>query len=648
MKTIAILLSTLLLAQTPCNSAQGASNSPVVRAILELTPPQRHRIAQADDLQFLRPQEIQQIAKNITVRVTSANNSGSGVIVAQKGATYLILTNAHLLRRATQVQIQAPDGQKYTATAIDGGFDSKSDLALLEFTSQTKYTLADLSDIASPLAPERIIYTAGFPFDSNEIALTSGAVSQIGDLPFADGTQIGYAIDRGKPVIRQGMSGGAILDGRGKFLGINGIHSERSYTYNDGRKPTAELLAQYRQANWGIPAYNFLTSVKPDLLKQYGNLPIVQRQVTPTGCMAALNHNTRQMTVRIENRDGSGSGVIFAKDGDSYYVLTTKHVVQNLRTDRNFTDTQIITADQDIHNSTSTVVAAGVDLAVVKFTSNSDYPVARIGEYRPNNDALVFTGGFPGRQNINSPFWQWQLNPGFIYDRTTGKLAAQNHLSFTNGYDLIYTTLTHGGMGGGPVFDTEGKVIGIHGRVESANKNSLGISIETFVGLAAKLQVNPQLLKISKHNPVALNQIDRQTVITAMQNISPPQDRDNGERWLDYGSRLHLTRQFDRAVVAFDKAISKGEVLTGNYAKALSLRASGKPKLAEISISQAIAAIPTNSRARYYHFWQIQSSIFQDLRKYDEALTAIKIAIELEPQDLTLRDRKVGILSLKK
>jgi Trypsin-like peptidase domain len=167
---------------------------------------------------------------------------------------------------------------------------------------------------------------------------------------------------------------------------------------------------------------------------------------------------------------------------------------------------------------------------VVKFTSNSDYPIAQIGEYRPNNDALVFAGGFPGRQNINSPLWQWQLNPGFIYDRETGKLAAQNHLSFTNGYDLIYTTLTHGGMGGGPVFDTEGKVIGIHGRVESTNKNSLGISIETFVGLATKLQINPQLLKIAKNNPVALSQIARQTVITAMQNIFPPQERDSGER----------------------------------------------------------------------------------------------------------------------
>jgi tetratricopeptide (TPR) repeat protein len=80
----------------------------------------------------------------------------------------------------------------------------------------------------------------------------------------------------------------------------------------------------------------------------------------------------------------------------------------------------------------------------------------------------------------------------------------------------------------------------------------------------------------------------------------------------------------------------------------LSLRVSGQPKLAEISIAKAIAVVPTNRRASYAYFWQLQSSIFQDLRKYDEALTAINIAIELEPRDLTLRDRKAGILSLKK
>ena len=62
---------------------------------------------------------VNRIAKDITVRITSANNGGSGVLIAKKGNTYLVLTNAHVTRRASQFQIQTPDGQKYNAKPID-------------------------------------------------------------------------------------------------------------------------------------------------------------------------------------------------------------------------------------------------------------------------------------------------------------------------------------------------------------------------------------------------------------------------------------------------------------------------------------------------------------------------------------------------
>ncbi len=206
-----------------------------------------------------------------------------------------------------------------------------------------------LNDIGgSPIESERIIYSAGFPFDSKEIRITSGQVSQLSDIPFDDGTQIGYVTDKGKQGIRQGMSGGAIFDSQGNFLGINTVGVAPilpDYTYNDGSKPLPKLKAQYRQANWGIPVYNFLTNVKADILYGYDNLPKVERQVTPTGYLAKLNIKARQMTVRIENSGGTGSGVIVAREGNSYYVLTAKHVVQDEKsnTHQKFTNSQIIT-----------------------------------------------------------------------------------------------------------------------------------------------------------------------------------------------------------------------------------------------------------------------------------------------------------------
>ncbi len=637
MKTAAILIASLLL--TPI---------PLQLATAQATPPDT-RIAQ-DGL--LTPQQVQQRAKNITVRITSENNGGSGVIIAQKGNKYLILTNAHVVRRANKIAIQAPDGQKYAATPLDGGFDAKYDLALLQFTSRTKYTLPDLSGISgSPITTERTIYSAGFPFDASNIRITKGRVSQLSDIAFNDGTQIGYATDKGERGIRQGMSGGAIFDGRGELLGINTVGVAPilpDYTYSDGSKPTAKLKAQYQQANWGIPIYNFLTHVKPDILYGYDNLPKVEQQVTPTGYMARLNTKARQMTVRIETGSENSSGVIVARQGRTYYVLTAKHVVRDPNTKQQYPSPQIVTYDQDRRSATSTLVAEGVDLAVVRFESSNNYPVARLGEYSQNDNDLAFVGGFPGRLNINSPLWQWQLNPGVIRDRERGKLQTQTKQSFSDGYDLLYSSISYGGMSGGPVFDTAGNVIGIHGSAESANLGSLGISIQTFTGLAAKLQVAPNLLTIDRSNPPDLNPGDRQNVIAAMQNISQPQLVDSGERWLAYANQLYRTAQYDRAIAAFDRAIAKNQTLLGNYGKALSLERIGKYRLAENAIDRAIAVIPANERRQYYYFWGHQGSLAQLLDKYDKAIKSIDIAIQLEPNDLKWLNDKAVLFALSK
>ncbi len=642
MKATVLLLTSLLLAQIP------------LQHVTALPP---NAIAQNElDENLLTPQQVQQTAKNISVRITAENSGGSGVIIAKKGDSYLILTNAHVVRRATKIEIQAPDGQKYQAKPIDGGFDSKYDLALLQFTSQTKYTLANLKDIAgSSIEPERKIYSAGFPFDSKDLRITSGKVSQLSDIPFDDGTQIGYATNKGEKGIRQGMSGGAIFDAQGNFLGINTISVAPilpNYTYNDGSKPIPKLKAAYTRANWGIPVYNFLTHIKADILYGYDNLrqTKVEHQVTPTGYLASLNIKARQMTVRIENSGGSGSGVIVAKEGNTYYVLTAKHVLQDEKnnTHRKFTNHQIVTYDQDRRNETSTIVAEGVDLAVVKFTSNNNYPVAQLGEYGQNNDDIVFVGGFPAPLNIKSPLWQWQLNPGFVKDRELGKLSTQSNQSFSNGYDLIYSSISYGGMSGGPVFDTAGNVIGIHGSTESTDLNSLGISSQTFMGLLDKLHVNSNLLKVVKSHPTDLTSVEANNVISAMQNIPQPQQEDNGERWLAYGNQLYRTRQYDKSVVAFDRAITKNQKLLGNYGKALSLGTAGKYGLAENAIAQAIAVIPPNERAKYYYFHGKQSVFFKSLEKYDEALKSIGIAIGLEGNDLTLLNQKADILIGKK
>jgi tetratricopeptide (TPR) repeat protein/S1-C subfamily serine protease len=647
------LLSGISLVQAAALSDRPSNPNSSTQIAQKIDP----ELQQLDEAEKQASTTVNRIAKDITVRIRSANNGGSGVLIAKKGNTYLVLTNAHVTRRTTQFEVQAPDGQKYTAKSIDGGFDRKYDLALLEFTSSKPYQLANLANPGILKVNDRNIYSAGYPFDSKDLRISPGAITQLSDIPFDNGTQIGYEIAKGEKGVRQGMSGGPIFDAGGIFLGINTIGAAPilpNYTYNDGSKPLAKLAAKYREANWGVPVYNFLVQVKPDILYGYkfNGLEVgkIQRQATLTGYMAKLNDTARKQTVRIENSGGNGSGVIIAKEGDSYYVLTAKHVVQDPKTNRKFTNQQIVTYDQDRHSLTGTVVAENTDLAVIKFSTKSNYPIAQLNEHNPNNDELVFVGGFPDRQNINSPLWQWQLNPGFILDRESGKLTTQNNLSFSNGYDLYYGNISYGGMSGGPVFDTDGRVIGIHGRAESTDQStlggSLGISIQSFTGLLEKLQVKPGLLKIAQNNPKILNDRDRKTVIAAMNNISQPEAEADGKRWLAYGNQLTRTLQFDKAVVAFDKAIVKGEVLDGNYGKTLSLMILRKFDLAKKSIDRAIALVPNDrNRVNYYYFWKYQSRIFSRLGKYDEAIKTIDIAIKLEPKDQLLQLEKSDILA---
>jgi S1-C subfamily serine protease/tetratricopeptide (TPR) repeat protein len=654
MKTSSLLLSTLLLTHTlPAAALPKSKNVPAAIP--------KPSTAAANDSELPKPksQDLEQAAQKITVRVTTDNNGGSGVLIARsrKDSSYLVLTSAHIAKRGKQFQIQAPDGQKYVAKQIDGGFDQKSDLALLKFTSKKTYRLADLTDVGSPLAPKREIYSAGFPFDSKDIRITSGQVSQLSDIPFDDGTQIGYTI-QGKKGIRQGMSGGAILDIRGKLLGINTRSAApilANYTYSDGSKPSSKLAAGYSKANWGVPAYNFLTRVKPDILDKYDDkdegLPQdIEHQVTPTGYLAKLNKKARQMTVRMETAAGSGSGVIVAKEGKSYYVLTAKHVVQPEATPentkpQNYADIKTITYDQEQHPAASVVVDAGSDLAVVKFSSGNAYTSAQLAAYGQNNGDLVFVGGFPGRENIKSPLWQWQLNPGYAQDSEQGKLNTQDDQSFSNGYDLLYSSISYGGMSGGSVLDVDGNLLGIHGRAESTDNamlgQSVGISNSTLMGLLTKLRIKPQ---VAKNKPTELNPAARSTVETAMKNIPEPQAGSSGERWLTYGNQLYRTGGYSKSASAFNKAVIKGETLRGSYGVSLSLFALRKLEQANIAIDQAIAAIPANKRASYYYFWKKKSTILRNAGQYDASLQAIDQAIRLKPNAPMVLNERGGVL----
>jgi S1-C subfamily serine protease len=194
-----------------------------------------------------------------------------------------------------------------------------------------------------------------------------------------------------------------------------------------------------------------------------------------------VNDIAREVTVLIRGDRGHGSGVIVHKSGNTYYVLTAEHVV------RNADDYKLVAADKQAYAIDSSKIkrVAGLDLAIVKFTSTKNYTVAKLGTATTNEGQDVFVSGWPSNGAVGNA-----TGGELIRQFTSGSISGFLPQPL-RGYSMIYTNVTRAGMSGGPVFDTAGRVVGIHGMGDKEDPRTLmesGLSQEAAVGLAAKIK----------------------------------------------------------------------------------------------------------------------------------------------------------------
>jgi Trypsin-like peptidase domain len=211
----------------------------------------------------LNNEELKTLAKKITVQVQAGSISGSGAIFdriispkgEQPGDRYRVVTNAHNLLQQSSVQIRTSDGQVHPAVRSNISNLGNNDLAILEFRSTNSYQVAEWS--RQPAKKGALIIFAGFAYDKNEVTTINAEVSHFLEKPLKRGYQLGYTNS-----IRQGMSGGPIIDRTGLLIGINAISAypllNRIYVFADGTKPPANLIKQMRQSNWGVPVMPYL------------------------------------------------------------------------------------------------------------------------------------------------------------------------------------------------------------------------------------------------------------------------------------------------------------------------------------------------------------------------------------------------------
>jgi serine protease Do len=136
---------------------------------------------------------------------------GSGVIVDPSG---IALTNAHVIERATDIEVITSDGQKHKAKVV--GMDKRTDLAVLRLQGGGRYPAAVLGESDKVNVGDWVL-AIGSPFGLEQ-TVTAGIISAkgriIGQGPFDDLLPTDAAINPGN-------SGGPLVNMSGEVIGIN-------------------------------------------------------------------------------------------------------------------------------------------------------------------------------------------------------------------------------------------------------------------------------------------------------------------------------------------------------------------------------------------------------------------------------------------
>ena len=142
-----------------------------------------------------------------------AHSLGSGVIVDGDG---WLISNYHVVRRASRINVTLADGTTYEARFVSG--DENNDLALLKIDPKQPLTHIELASDSETLLGETVI-AIGNPFGFDH-TVTKGIISAKNrkwppeDPKFEDVLQTDAAINPGN-------SGGPLINTRGELVGIN-------------------------------------------------------------------------------------------------------------------------------------------------------------------------------------------------------------------------------------------------------------------------------------------------------------------------------------------------------------------------------------------------------------------------------------------
>lgn len=199
----------------------------------------------------------------------ASTSTGSGVIISDRG---YIVTNNHVIKNATQVEVTLTDNRKYQAEVM--GTDPSTDLAVLKIEAGDLPVIR-LADSDEARIGEWVL-AIGNPFELNS-TVTAGIISAKGrDISILNGQYSIESFIQTDAAVNPGNSGGALVNTNGELIGINTAIYAPSGTYagysfavpiNLVKKVMQDLIdyGEVRRAFLGIMIQNVDNDVANDL-----------------------------------------------------------------------------------------------------------------------------------------------------------------------------------------------------------------------------------------------------------------------------------------------------------------------------------------------------------------------------------------------
>lgn len=207
-------------------------------------------------------------------------------------------------------------------------------------------------------------------------------------------------------------------------MSVTGAFAERPY-YNDKKVPNAEDLVAIQK------------SLQDNLAQ------------------------ARAATVCIQLGQGSGSGAIVSEDG---LILTAAHVSSGVGKEMT-----VVMEDGTKHKAISLGLDSETDAAMIQITDEGKYPFVKIDDGKTMNESSTLLGD-----------WVFSLGHSGGFDEARGSVVRLGRLVRIAGNTIQSDCKLIGGDSGGPLFDMNGVLVGIHSRVGAVLDVNMHVPMHTF------------------------------------------------------------------------------------------------------------------------------------------------------------------------